>query len=118
VRVRAEDVLGESEPSEAVLVGTGRLVIAGATPNPANDGCRFDIFIPGTGEPVGATAKIVDASGRLVQVLHEDFLSRGSHTLRWDTSSAEGASVPSGIYFYVVEVDGMGKDSGKIMVLR
>jgi hypothetical protein len=115
VRVRAEDVLGESEPSEPVFVGGGGLVVRGATPNPAATECAFDVFIPGSGDRPVPPMRILDASARLVRSIP---LSLGSQTLRWDISSDGGESLPSGVYFFVVEIEGAASETGKIMVVR
>jgi hypothetical protein len=117
LQVRAEDVLGESEPSESIMVGAGKLIV-GATPNPTGNVCRFNIFIPGTGELVETALKIVDVSGRLVRSIRSEPLPRGSHTLQWDTTFSDGNHVPEGVYFYIAQVDGIGKDRGKIKVVR
>ena len=115
VRVKAEDVLGESDPSEAVFVGGGGFVVRGATPNPAANECAFDIFIPDSGDRPVPPMRIFDASGRLVRSFP---LSQGSQTLRWDISSDSGESLPSGVYLFVIEIEGAGSKTGKIMVVR
>jgi hypothetical protein len=117
VRVRAEDVLGESEPSRALLISAGKLLVRGTSPNPARSQCNFDIFIPGAGDPVNASLQIFDASGRLVRSIENRNLPRGSHILQWDTRGDDGP-VPSGIYFYAMRVDGVGVDQGKVVVVR
>lgn len=50
--------------------------------------------------------------------MHNDLLSRGSNTLEWDGKSTSGETVAAGIYFYMVEADGLGRDSGKIAIVR
>jgi hypothetical protein len=118
VRVRAEDILGEGEASEAVFVGSGRLMAASATPNPTGGACSFSVFIPGSGPPVGVCVRIVDASGRVVRTLDKGLVSRGAHNLEWDGAFSDGSLVPSGVYFYAVEVAGIGREKGKITVVR
>jgi hypothetical protein len=115
LRIRAEDVIGESEPSEPLFVGGGRFIVQGVSPNPARHECNFDIFVPGAGDLGRASLTIFDASGRLVRSLH---LSRGAQSLCWDTTASDGRAVPSGVYFYLADVDGIGKHGGKIMVVR
>ena len=118
VRVRAEDVLGEGEASETIFVGAGELLTAQSSSNPTSGRTEFDLFVPGSGAPVSATVAIVDVAGRVVRTLHRGVLSRGSHRVEWDGCFAGGDAVPSGIYFYVVKADGLGRQSGKIMVVR
>jgi hypothetical protein len=118
VRVRAEDVLGKGDASEAILVGSGDLLAAVRSSNPTGGRAELDIFVPGSGFPVNATVAIVDASGRLVRSLHSGTLSRGSHHIEWNGTFSNGDTAPSGVYFYLVKVDGVGHQSGKIMVVR
>lgn len=118
VRVRAEDVLGEGPVSETILVGAGELIVLGATPNPTRGRCRFDLFIPGYGGDVDASFKIVDASGRLVRSIRDGNLARGPHVLEWNSVFDDGSRVPDGVYFYLLDIAGVGRQTGKIMVVQ
>jgi hypothetical protein len=118
VRVRAEDTLGESEPSAAVPVGSGGGVAASVAPNPTVGPCRLHVFVPGTGEPVDAIARIVDVAGRLVAVLHDAPLERGSSVLEWSGRCSDGSPAPSGVYFFTLETDATGTARGRIVVAR
>lgn len=118
VRVRPEDVLGFGQASRGVLVDGGRGLVAGATPNPVTGGCRFDIFVPGSGGRVDAVVKVVDAMGREVAEIHDAPLERGSNSVRWEGTLPSGERVPAGVYFYVVKTGGGGETVGKIMVVR
>jgi hypothetical protein len=118
VRVRSEDVLGFGEASEEILVGSGRALVAGATPNPITEGCRFDVFVPGAGGQVDAVVKVMDAIGRQVAEVHNGPLDRGSNSLRWSGRFANGNRVPGGVYFFVIETASGGEAGGKLMVVR
>jgi hypothetical protein len=118
VRVKAEDVLGESEASEPLLVDTSRLLAAGATPNPTSGPCRFSIFVPGSGPSVKVSIRIVDGAGRLVRSLNSPTVSRGALVMKWDGAFTDGSPAPPGVYFYNVEADGVAQESGRIMVVR
>jgi hypothetical protein len=118
VRVRAEDSLGEGDPSGAVPVGSAHRVTATVTPSPTAGACRFHVFVPGTGGPVDAIVRVVDAAGRLVAVVHDAPLERGSTVLGWDGRDSRGAPAPSGIYFYTVKTGATGTARGRIMVAR
>lgn len=117
-RVTAEDVLGEGTASDRVAIGSGGLVFLGAIPNPARSDCRFELFIPGSGGPLDASLKILDVSGRLVRSVHDGDLSRGHQVLEWDTAFADGDPVPEGVYFYRLDVEGLGTKKGKLIVVR
>lgn len=118
VRVRAEDVLGEGDPSEVVYFGSGRAVAVRASPNPTSAGVRFHVFTPGSGAPLNATVRIVDAAGRLVRSMDYGAVDRGSQVLEWDGRTSGGDLAPSGVYFYVFEAYGVGSHGGKLMVVR
>ncbi len=117
-RVRAVDVLGEGSPSHSVSLGGEGIVFSGAVPNPARSHCRFELFVPGAGGPVNASFKIVDAYGRLVRSVHEGSLSRGPHVFDWNTLCENGSAAPEGVYFYALEIDGLGRERGKLVVVR
>jgi hypothetical protein len=118
VRVRAEDVLGEGEPSESVLIGGRGSVAALATPNPTSGPCSFSIFVPGSGPSVGVSLRVVDVSGRLVRSMDGVTLGRGTNTMDWDGDFDDGTPVPPGVYFYEIDAAGVGRETGRIMVVR
>ncbi len=118
VRVRSEDLIGEGEASAPVLVGTGDRLSAYVMPNPTTGPCRFDVFVPGDGPPVNAALRVIDAAGRLVAVAHDAPLERGSNLLRWSGMLQDGSTAPHGVYFYSLEVEGLGAVHGKIMMGR
>jgi hypothetical protein len=118
VRVRSEDMIGEGEASAPVFVGTGDSLSAYVMPNPTNGPCRFDVFVPGDGPPVNAVLRVIDAAGRLVAVAHEAPLERGSNLLRWSGMLSDGRKAPHGVYFYSLEIEGLGAVRGKIMMAR
>ncbi len=117
-RVRAEDILGEGDYSDMVMLGDGIALEVSASPSPTAGGVRFGVFVPGPGGPVGARVDILDAAGRRVRSIRYDNLDRGSQVLQWDGDLSNGDTAPSGVYFYRLSVDGLGDRSGKLMVIR
>jgi hypothetical protein len=117
-RVRAQDMLGESRPSEAALISPDGFVVSTASPNPTTGKTRLDLYLPGAGGELWTAAKVFDASGRLVRTVHDGPLSRGSNRLEWDGAYGDGGPAPAGIYLYVIEVAGMGRARGKIVIAR
>jgi aminopeptidase YwaD len=118
VRVRAEDILGAGEPSQAVNFGTGAALMAEAYPSLTSDGAKFEVFVPGAGDAVDASASVFDAAGRLVATLHDGPLRRGTNSFRWDGDVSGGDRVPAGVYFFVLNVSGVGSSRAKVIVVR
>lgn len=118
VRVSAEDLIGAGDPSDPVFVGTGPRMLAEAVPNPATSGSTVSLFVPGVGPSVKVSVDILDTAGRLVTTLHDGPIGRGPSNFTWSGTFSNGDRVPTGVYFYVVEAAGVGKTSGKIMVVR
>lgn len=84
-------------------------------PNPFNPvtTIRFYLF-----EPATVTLRIYDAAGRLVRsLIGNERYGEGIWEMDWDGCNAEGALVPSGIYFYVLDASGK-TESRKLVVLR
>jgi hypothetical protein len=79
-------------------------------PNPFNPETTIRFEIPGgedtTREQSGTRATrliVFDMRGRRVKILVDRDLSPGRYDIAWDGKNAEGATVPSGIYFYRIE---------------
>jgi len=61
------------------------------------------------------TLRVFDAKGAKVATLFDGQASGGSTTVRWNGRDQAGRSVPSGVYFYRLE--GEGIDFGGRMAL-
>ena len=91
-----------SENAICDVLGIGSGPIAGlglelrAGPNPFRDATsiRYSIAVSG---PVAVD--VFDAAGRLVRRFDEGMRRSGSYTIPWNGRSAEGSSVPPGVYF-------------------
>jgi hypothetical protein len=68
--------------------------------------------------PPKSTISIYTSSGNLVQTLqHDGDLNNGS--VSWDVRTKEGLDVAFGVYFYVVEVEGLSdKKMGKLAIIK
>ena len=63
------------------------------------------------------TIKIFNVRGELVQTLTDEIVEAGAGLATWDGTDTQGASVASGVYFYLTET--MGKSSiQKIALIR
>ncbi len=109
--VTAWDTNGnESDPSEPDGISTGiddlvpRLRLTHAVPNPFNPRTVISYELP---EPGTVNLRVFDASGKLVCVLVSGAWETGGvHHVSWNGSDDEGVSLPSGVYFYRLEVGG------------
>jgi hypothetical protein len=107
-----------------------------AFPNPCRaDSLSIKVCVPGTAADVAAGAtvngavRIYTVTGELVwsasQSLKKAFGPGdtdpswdGENIINWDLRNSGGGRVASGVYFYIVEVAGQGRDRGKIAVIR
>ncbi len=80
-------------------------------PNPFNPSTTIAYELP---EPGFVTIKIYDLSGRLVRILVSEQKNAGMYRVLWDGTSASGAQVAAGVYFYRIEFTGT---AGKTMTL-
>jgi hypothetical protein len=83
------------------------------TPNPFHDSVRLSLTLPRTQE---VTLRVMDASGRLVGTLSPGPLSSGRHEIQWDGRGADGAPLPSGVYW--VKLDGCGSAAARVVLVR
>ena len=68
-------------------------------PNPFNPTTRISFDLA---QSENVKISVYDVSGRLVNTLFEGQLGTGPHSVAWDGTSADGARVASGVYFYVL----------------
>ena len=87
-------------------------------PLPPNVRGRGERVINFINLPPKSKIYIFSSSGSLVKTLeHDGNLQNG--TVTWDVRTKEGLDVAYGVYFYVVEVDGISdKKTGKIAIIK
>ena len=83
-------------------------------PNPFNPSTSIEFSLPARER---VSLKVFDVSGRLVRTLVDGPLSDGSHRYAWDGRNERGASVASGVYFYVLRSESI-RQSRKAVLLR
>jgi hypothetical protein len=83
-------------------------------PNPAPGGCvlRFSLTFAQHG-----ALTIFDAGGRRVRTVEAGEFARGLHTPRWDGRDDAGRTLPEGIYFARLRLEG-GTQTRRIALLR
>ncbi len=98
---------GEEYRSQPAKVTTAALSLSLGQnhPNPFNPQTTIPFVIPGSGAS-RVRVFVIDAGGRVVRTLVDEAMAGGSHTAVWDGKDAGGASVSSGVYFYVLDVGG------------
>ena len=102
--VRAQEVyyalsvgVPEEEPVEY------RLELGQNRPNPFNPVTSIRYVLPAPGH---VRLAVYDASGRLVTTLVDEHVKAGPHATAWNSRSAGGAEVASGVYFCRLEAGG------------
>jgi len=83
-------------------------------PNPLSRGTEILFRLP---DPGNVRVSIHDVNGRLVRTVLDQPRPAGSGSVRWDGLSAAGTPVPSGVYFYRLESDGLTR-TRKMTVVR
>lgn len=61
--------------------------------------------------------RIYNSIGRLVRTLSEGTKNAGAHTINWDSRDDDGTKLPSGSYFYQLEIDNQ-KKSKKLVIVK
>lgn len=83
-------------------------------PNPFNPVTTIRFALPTSAH---VTLKIIDLRGRLIATLLNQVLTAGSHSVLWTTQNRQGETVPSGVYFIILESPDF-KAVRKMAVLR
>ena len=84
------------------------------SPNPCREFTSINYQLP---EPGHTTLRVYDISGRLVRTLVDGRKETGHHTIHWDGRDGNGDLVPSGVYFYRMEV-GEYRAAKKLLLVR
>jgi flagellar hook assembly protein FlgD len=86
-----------------------------AFPNPAHAGSNLRLSLPSAGP---ARLGIYALDGSLVRTLVNGVRPAGQQTLVWDGRDDAGRALPSGVYFYRLNVAGQDSPSGKLILTR
>ena len=80
-------------------------------PNPFNPETRIQYSLA---RPAFVTLKIFDAMGREIALLIQEQKAPGTYSTGWDGRDRNGNSVPSGVYFYQLEIRAAGEPLRKL----
>jgi subtilisin family serine protease len=83
-------------------------------PNPFNPTTWIPFYLPKNGQ---TSIRIYDVRGALVRELRDKWMSEGAHSVTWDGRDGSGRNAVSGIYFCVLEQNGV-KQTRKMVLLR
>lgn len=83
-------------------------------PNPFNPTTWIPFYVPQDGV---ASLTVYGVNGALIRVLRDRWYRRGAHSVRWDGTDRNGRGVASGVYFCVLEQEGV-KYTRKMTLLR
>jgi len=72
-----------------------------ANPNPFTDKTRIRY---GLNSPTDVKLTIYDVTGRHIEVLVDQNQSPGNHSVIWNGTDAEGRKLPTGSYYYILEI--------------
>lgn len=89
-------------------------ILGGNFPNPFT---AETAFAYGLIEPAQVTLRVMDPEGRVLRVLNPGFQAAGDHLLKFDGRDAAGNLLPSGLYFYQLQVPGF-VDSKAMLLTR
>ena len=84
-------------------------------PNPFNSSTNIPLYIPNQSK---ISLNIFDISGRLIKTLIKGKISFGNYLIEWDGHDQLGRSMPSGIYFYKLNIDDTNIISRKMILIK
>jgi hypothetical protein len=84
-------------------------------PNPFNPSTQIRYSLPADGR---VRLRLFDVLGRALRVLVDESRQRaGYHTVRWDGRDGDGRAVASGVYFMVLETEGV-RQTRRMVLLK
>jgi hypothetical protein len=97
---------------ESPIPGTG---LRGVVPNPSAGPTQFQFTLR---EPARTAFDVLDMAGRRVAHIPEERHEAGSWSAGWDGRTSGGKSVPPGIYFVQMWVDGSRAGLARLALIR
>ena len=82
-------------------------------PNPFNPRTNLRFALPRAGR---ARLEVLDAAGRRVRVLVDEWMEAGVHQRRWDGRDERGRPVASGVYRYRLVANGGARTRGMVLI--
>jgi len=86
-------------------------------PNPFNQMTVINFVIPLSLDGQRAKLTIHDSNGNLVNILVDRILTANSYSIVWNGLDNNGLKLPTGVYFYTLEI-GKSTQTGKLSLVR
>ncbi|HKK72028.1 MAG TPA: MXAN_6640 family putative metalloprotease [Candidatus Krumholzibacteria bacterium] len=112
--LRVPVVLTVSADGTSSPAARGAGVVHGARPNPFNPETRIELELD---RPTEVRIDLYDSRGRHVRTLTDTRLDTGLHAVPWSGRDTAGRRVASGVYLYVVQLDGI-RSLGKVSLVE
>ncbi len=112
--LRAPLLLTVSADGTSSPAPRGPGVVRGARPNPFNPETRIELEL---NRSTRVRIDLYDSRGRHVRTLADTRLGPGLHAIPWSGRDTAGRAVASGVYLYVVELDGE-RSLGKVSLVE
>lgn len=102
-------------PSAVESVSPPATRVLGNYPNPFNPETtlRYE-----TGNRGFVALRVFSADGRLVRTINIGEVPPGSHAATWNGRNDRGHTAPTGVYYYVLTLDGTHAGTGKMVLLK
>ncbi|HXV12574.1 MAG TPA: FlgD immunoglobulin-like domain containing protein [Candidatus Krumholzibacteria bacterium] len=115
VRTLDEDVY--RSPVATVTMRERALALLQNHPNPFNPQTTISYDLPHVDAPQHVRLSVFDVGGRTIRTLVNQEQPSGSYAVVWEGIDNYGGAVPSGVYFYVLDVDGVRR-TRKMVLLK
>ena len=113
---RKQDLSRSEEGSSGLAEEiTPRAISLRNEPNPFNPTTRLVYSLP---EPSDVRIRIYDPRGALVRELYRGVAGAGENRIVWDGRNDRGEPVPSGVYFFALDVDGRPAGRHKLTLVK
>jgi hypothetical protein len=103
------------------LIPVESTILSQNRPNPFNPSTSIEFRVPGSrmspGDGTEVWLDVFTLRGRHVRELYSDRACAGEHVVFWDGTNADGCSVPSGVYIYVLKM-GEIRVAKKMLLVR
>jgi len=112
IKTDADGIIGVAEENtKAIPRG---LCLFQNSPNPSRNTATISY---GTPEDAHLAINVYDPTGKKVRSLVSGRVTAGYHIVTWNGSDDQGRSLPSGIYFYTLETQGV-KERKNLLLMR
>jgi hypothetical protein len=105
----------EEIESELEKIVPQEFVLENNYPNPFNPETVIPVKVP---EESFIELSIFNILGEKINTLYNGALNQGRHLFQWNGRSSGGALMPSGVYFYQMQVQGGARLTKKMILMR